>query len=782
MKKIAILLFLSVVSFQAMADDYFGGAKWIGAITKEDARLPEGRLFQGSLLKESKTLWAQADTLSRRSIFLRRSFKPLRPVRHAFLRIAGLGFYELTINGRKVGESEFAPLWSDYDKTVFFNEYDVTEYLTQDDNEFRVLLGNGFFNEQGGRYHKLKVSFGPPTLLFFLYVTYTDDSRERLLSDEQWQWTFSPVTYNSIYGGEDYDARMEISAGLSQGEEVWKPAVIQTAPRGTLRLQIAEPVKIMERYPVRQELKRQGDTLLVLDMGQNLAGYPEITVCGNSGQHLKLTPGETLTAEGLVNQKQTGRPHYYTYILKGSQETETWHPRFSYYSFRYLQIEGDIDVLKKVESCFIYNSAKRTGTFECSNPLINQTHRLIDRAVRSNWQAVWTDCPAREKLGWLEQDWLNGEGLVYNYDCRSMIEQTMQNIVDTQHEDGSMPEIAPEYTIFTGSWAGPFQESPEWGGAIIALPMLYWQHYGDLSLARRHYEPMKRYMDYLATQDSSYILKMGLGDWYDYGPGRAGFSQNTPTPLVSTAHYYQWACYLYVMAKHLGHKEDADYFNTLATHIRKAFNRAFYDSSKKSYGTGSQCSLALPLYLRLVPEEDYQVVLDNLVKDIHAHGDRLTTGDVGNRYLFYTLVQNEQRELLYKMLNHDDVPGYGFQIKKGMTTLTEQWNPEHGASMNHFMMGHIENLLIPDLLGIQRQGDLIEIVPHPVGDIIWCKGSTESAFGTVSVSWKLENATFYLDVDIPKGGFADIYLPYSGYAESVGEGLHHFEEQDVNSF
>ena len=759
-----------------LAQDYFGGAKWIGAITYKDAKIPEGRLCSGNVIKETKAAWDKANPLSRRSIVLRRSFKPYKTVKHAELRICGLGFYEATINGQKVGDSEFAPSWSDYDKTVFFNVHDVTQQIRQGDNELRVLLGNGFYNEQGGRYTKLKVSFGPPTLLYFLYLTYDDGMRERVYSDEKWQWTESPITFNSIYGGEDYDARLEVGSLMSDVRaDQWKPVVIQEGPEGRLRPQIAHSTKVMERYPAKQTLRK--DSILVIDMGQNLAGYPEITVRGNAGERLKLTPGETLDKNGLVDQRQTGRPHYYTYILKGSLQAEIWHPRFSYYGYRYLQIEGDIDVLKKVESCFVYNSAERIGSFECSNPRINATHQIIDRAIRSNWQAVWTDCPSREKLGWLEQDWLNGEALVYNYDARRMIEQTMQNIVDAQHDDGSMPEIAPEYTQFTGTWARPFQESPEWGGAIIALPMLYWQHYGDLDLADYHYNAMKRYLAYLVSQDSCFILNMGLGDWYDYGPGKAGFSKNTPTALVSTAHYYQWMCYMYVMAKRLGHKQDAEWYNLRADSIRHSFNRTFYDAQKKTYATGSQCSLALPLYLKMVPEGDYQAVLQNLIKDIKAHGNRLTTGDIGNRYLFSVLIQNDQRELLYTMLNHDDVPGYGYQIKKGHTTLTEQWNPDLGASMNHFMMAHIENFLIPDLLGIRRTGELIEIHPHPVGDLTWCKGSTMSAYGEVKVSWQITNGTFALDIDIPLGGFADVYLPYSGQTESIGDGHHHFEDK-----
>ena len=763
MRQVLLSLLIGFVLPLSAQEGDFGSAQWIGAIIKADAKLPAGRHYSGSVFKETRSLWAQVDTLSRRSIILRRDFQPTKAIRKAQVHICGLGFYELTLNSKKVGESEFAPMWSDYDKSVFFNTYDVTNILSTVNCQLSisVLLGNGFYNEQGGRYTKLKVSFGPPTLLFRMHVDYQDGTQEDVVSDERWQWTLSPITFNSIYGGEDYDARMEASPIPSNWRGEWKPVVIQEAPKGVLRKQIAQPVKIMERYAVRDTVRK--DSVLVLDMGQNLAGFPEITVKGKAGQCIRLIPGETLTPDGLVNQKQTGRPHYYTYILRGHEGTgarghETWHPRFSYYGYRYLQIEGDIEVLKKVESCFVYNSAPKTGDFECSNPLFNDAYRLIDRAIRSNWQSVWTDCPHREKLGWLEQDWLNGEGLLANYDCKTMIEQTMQIIADAQHVDGSMPEIAPEYTVFTGSWARPFQESPEWGGAIIALPFLYRDFYGYDSLITSYRPQMKHYVDYLATQDSCYILKQGLGDWYDYGPGRAGFAQNTPMPLVSTAHYYWW--------NHLMQEQRAD-------SIKAAFIKEFYNPNTHQYGTGSQCAQAIALEMDLVPEGDREAVLQQLVNDIHAHGDRLTTGDVGNRYLFNALVHNGQQELLYKMLNHYDVPGYGYQIRKGMTTLTEQWNPKHGASMNHFMMGHLNNLLVPYFLGIWKQDNSYVIAPHPVGDLTWCKGVMDG----VSVEWHFEGDTFVLDADIPAGRKATVQLPFGGRQLSVGSGHHTWKER-----
>ena len=762
-RSLLIILILQVSLLSIGQDNDFASAQWIGHMTRQQANIPEGRNFTGAKLKEPavKAAWAAVDSLSSKSIYLRKDVKIKRGLKAATIQIAGLGFYELTINNKKVGDSEFAPLWSDYDKTVFYNTYDVTDLLTnrQHRNTIRVLLGNGFYNEQGQRYAKMKISFGPPTLLFRLHLVYQNGQTEDIVSDASWQWSFSPITFNSIYGGEDYDARWEPTPDPSRRDRRWRPVVIQEAPRGVLRKQIAEPVKIMERYGIKDTIRK--DSVLVLDMGQNLSGFPEITVRGKRGQRLKLTPGETLTKEGLVNQKQTGRPHFYTYVLRGYGGTEVWHPRFSYYGYRYLQVEGDIEVLQDVQSCFVYNSAKKTGSFECSNQLFNDAYRLIDRAIRSNWQAVWTDCPHREKLGWLEQDWLNGEGLVSNYDCRSMIEQTMQNISDAQFPNGALPEIAPNLCVFEGSWAPPFLESPEWGGAFIALPFLYKDYYGDDSLIARYQTQMKRYVDYLATQDSAYILKQGLGDWYDFGPGRAGFAQNTPMPLVSTAHYYWW--------NHLMEEPRAD-------SIKAAFIKEFYHPETHQFGTGSQCANAIALEMDLVPEGDREAVLQNLINDIHQHGNRLTTGDIGNRYLFNALIHNGQQELLYQMLNHDDVPGYGYQIKLGHTTLTEQWNPEHGASMNHFMMGHLNNLLVPYILGIQRHGDQTTIAPHPMGDLTWCRGTLESAFGEVAVEWHIDytkgnNAkSFTLDVAIPDGGSAVVVLPYSGHKHTLAAG------------
>lgn len=749
--------------------------QWIGAITDEDAHIPSNRDYigTGTVNAKGKPDWKATAPLSRQSIWLKKEMKLPADVYKATMKIVGLGFYELSINRQKVTDAVFAPLWSDYDKTVFYNTYDVTALLKKGKNQLSVLLGNGFYNEQGGRYTKMKVSYGPPTLYCSLEIELKNGRTVCIVSDGSWKYSPSSITFNSIYGGEDEDARITSS---------WKPVVIQKGPRGILRQQMAQPVKMMEYFGVKsrhqltpQQIAKASNAkhpipagTFVLDMGQNLAGFPQIKVSGKAGQQVRLYLSETLTAQGTCNQKQSGSPYYLTYTLSGKGEKsadgkriETWHSHFTYYGYRYIQVEGAVmkgdenpdgkPVIEDIQSCFVYNSAAKIGNFECSNLMFNRAYQIIDRAIRSNWQAVWTDCPHREKLGWLEQDWLNGEGLVYNYDCRSMIEQTMQNIADAQHANGAVPTTAPEYIYFKGKWLDPFAESPEWGGALVALPFLYLQHYGNDRMVKKYAPQMFRYVDYLQSKDSCRILKQGLGDWYDYGKGRSGFSQNTPMSLVATAHYYLWVKLTQKAAAMSGKTAEANRYAILASEILQAFQKEFLHvekaaSSEKSssdavekiyYGSGSQASNAIPLALDMVPSQYRKQVLQHLVDDIHAHHDRLTTGDVGNRYLFQALLENGYADLWYKMLAHDDVPGYGFQIKKGMTTLTEQWNPEMGASMNHFMMAHINNHFLPDIVGIRiEQGRLI-IAPQPMGDLTWAKGSTRLSDGKqVAVAWK----------------------------------------------
>ena len=391
-------------------------------------------------------------------------------------------------------------------------------------------------------------------------------------------------------------------------------------------------------------------------------------------------------------------------------------------------------------------------------------------------QGVFTDCPHREKLGWLEQDHLNGPGLLYNYDLTGFVPQTLQNIADAQRPNGAVPTTAPEFVVFEGPGMDAFAESPEWGCTLVVLPFMYYEWTGDDSLIRKYYGNMRRYADYLATRAEGHILSFGLGDWYDYGDFRAGFSRNTPVPLVATAHYYLIVDYLKKAARMVGNAYDEQQYTELAQDINRAFHQKYYDVEKHQYGTGSQCSYALPLFLGMVPEADRKPVLDNLVADIKQHGNRLTTGDVGNRYLFQTLARNGLNELMYTMHNHEEAPGYGFQLKFGATTLTEQWDPRQGSSWNHFMMGQIDEWFFRSLAGIQMSEEHpgmthFVIAPQAVGDLTSVSASTHTLYGKVSVDWKREDGVFSVKVSVPVGCTADVVLP-DGSKHFVNSGIH----------
>ncbi|MFM2291643.1 MAG: hypothetical protein RIS29_1456 [Bacteroidota bacterium] len=766
---------------------------WIGAIRADSAHIPAGKRFPSWEMgtPEYKAVWKNINPISKKSILLRKAFSARKKIKEAVVSICGLGHYKLTINGKKVGDGEFAPYWSDYDKTIYYNSFDITSYLKKGENVFGVLLGNGFFNAQGGRYSKLKVSFGAPTLLFRTIILYADNSTEEIVSDKSWKYAFSPITFNDIYGGEDYDARLEQKGWDKPGfnDTAWKPVVIQEPQKGKLTPQKGAPIRIMEQLPYKSvkklskaecdsssfRSKRKVDqSAMVFDMDQNMAGYPQITVNGKKGDSITIFVGETVFPEGVVDQRQTGRPHCYTYVLKGTGD-ETWHPRFSYYGFRYIQVEGAVlkgdknprklPILKDIKSCFVYNSAPQISSFECSNELFNKTHILIQKAVRSNMQGVFTDCPQREKLGWIEQLHLNGPVLMYNYDLKDFLPKIMQDLVDAQQPDGSVSSIAPMYNIF-GSSKGfdDFGVSPEWGSSIVILPWMYYEFYGDSSLIVNNYQSIRRWVDYMSSRANDHVLSFGLGDWYDYGNYKAGFAHNTPVPYVATAYYFYALKYLVNSAEMVGNKYDAAHYSVLAEEVRKTLNTKFFNAETKQYSTGSQTANSLAIYMDIVEPANRQAVLDNLVKDIKAHGNRLTTGDIGNRYLFQTLATNGLNELMYKMFNHEEAPGYGFQLKYGATTLTEQWDPRQGASWNHFMLGQIDEWFFASLAGIQtdpKQPGMKHLIikPEPVGDLKFVKASTKSVYGRISVEWKLEGKQFNLHLTIPKNTTAEVYLP-----------------------
>jgi len=712
----------------------------------------------------------------------RREFVIEKPINRAIVSVCGLGYCELRINGEKVGEGVLEPGWTNYRKTCQYLCYDVTGYLATGKNAVGIILGYSMYNVRGGRYANFGGSFGQTMVIAQLDIEYADGTRGQVVSDQSWRGGRGSIVFTCIYGGEDYDARLEQPGWDKKGfdDSTWQKPMLVDGPGGQLRWASNPPIKVMKTYkPIKVTQPKPG--LYVYDLGQNFAGWPKLTVSGPAGTSVRLTGEELLDANGVVTQRRSFGPVYFTYTLKG-QGTELWHPQFSYYGFRYMQAEflkdglpitdGNKPIISELEGQFVYSSSEPVGSFACSNELFNRIHQIIIPAICSNMQSIFTDCPHREKLGWLEQAYLMAESIMYNFDVAALYGKIAGDMAEAQLDNGCVPTTAPTYANFSGS-PPAFFDSPEWGSAYVIALWDTYKRYGDRRIIQAHYEGMKKYVEYLSSRAQDNIVSYGLGDWCDLGPKPSGWVQLTPQGLTGTAIYYYDINILAEAAKLLGKEQDSKMFAALAGQVHDAFNKKFFDQVTKQYGSGSQTSNAMPLVLGLVEPENKSAVLENLVRDVRERGNRLTAGDVGYKFLLLALLQSGRSDVIFDMTNRDDVPGYGYQIKHGATSLIESWDAGRMYSQNHFMLGHIEEWFYKALAGISQEPnsvgfEKIVIRPQIVGNITWVKADYKSIHGKIAVHWKLESNVFKLDVTIPPSTTATVYIPAKN-ADSVTE-------------
>ncbi|SMC38499.1 family 78 glycoside hydrolase catalytic domain [Pedobacter africanus] len=704
---------------------------------------------------------------------LRKEFKVAKAVKSATLYLSGLGHFELHCNGAKVEDHFLDPGWTKYDKEALYVTFDLTNKLNRGANVLGVMLGNGFYYVPPikGRYKKLRSSFGYPKMICRLAISYIDGSKEDIVSDEGWKTAASPITFSSIYGGEDYDARLEQKGWDKPGfyDKHWKKALPVAGP--SLSAQKAEPVKLFDQFKPRSIRSVTGGEW-VYDLGQNASGIIELWVKGKKGDTIRISPAELLTEDGTVNQKPTGSPTYFQYILKG-EGTETWRPRFMYTGFRYLQVKGGVPegapnlqskaLLIHLSAFHVRNAAATAGSFKSSSDLFNKTNELVNWGIKSNMVSVFTDCPHREKLGWLEQLHLMGSSVRYNYDAAPLFKKALQDMRNSQTEEGLVPEISPEYVKFEYG-NGMFRDSPEWGSSSILLPWYLYEWYGETQALTENYDMMQHYISYLGTKAKNNILSQGLGDWYDLGPKHPGVSQLTPMGVTGTAIYYYDLKIMAKIAEMLGKAADAAKYRQLAVEVRRSFNDAFFNKATMQYASGSQTANAMAVYMQLVEPEYKDAVVARLVKDIRTTNNSLTAGDIGYRYVLRVLEEEGRSDVIFDMNSRSDVPGYGYQLAQGATALTESWAALPTVSNNHFMLGHIMEWFYSGLAGIRQEpGSVafnhIRIYPEPVGDLHSVSGNYGSPYGMISSSWKKTAQGFELSVAVPPNAHASVYLP-----------------------
>jgi len=748
----------------------------------------------------------------------------------AKLKIAGLGQWQVKIDGKPVSAG-LDQAWTDYRKTVTYSDIDLSEafglpiaqakkgqprasppldgssagrfpnaptppVFFSGEHVISIMLGNGMYDVQRtkGRYTKFEGGLGPPKMIAELVLTFNDRHIEVIGTDEQWKVAPGPVTFSSIYGGEDNDARREPAgwdrAGFS--DTTWSAASVVDGPGGTLVAALAPEIVQTQMYEISVP-KVVAPNKLVYDAGQNIAGRPSILVRGPAGAVLKLTPGELLKPDGTVSQASSGGPMYWTYTLKGGGEEE-WEPQFGYYGFRYLQAEWSgaamppardglqaakipIARIIEVDARQLSSASKVTGTFTSSNETLNAIHKLIVEAMHNNEMSIFTDCPHREKLGWDEETHLVASGLMFNNDLRGLYAATDRNIADAQHDDGDVPTIAPQYTKF-GPKYPIYDDSPEWGSAAILAPWAAYRFYGDRGQLEQDYAVMQRYIAFLQGKAVDGIVAYGLGDWYDIGPGGPGFSKLTTLGVTGTLMLYEDAVVMEKIAGLLGKAEDAARYGKLAAMEKTAFNAKFFDRAKGVYDTGSQTAQAMPLALGVVPEDAKAKLLDYLVADIHAHQDHITTGEVGFPYLLRVLMENGRNDVLLAIMLRKDPPSYASQLEAGATALTEAWDANPKSSQDHFMLGGAEEWFYRGLGGIDfdmaraATDTRITIRPELVTGVDWVKCGYDSILGHVESDWRRGPNGTTLDVTVPNGAKATVVLPDG--TQVVGSGVHHF--------
>ena len=709
------------------------------------------------------------DRCIKRSIvpMFRKEFNAAKNIENAIINICGLGHYELTINGQKIGDRFLSPGWSYYQKRYLYNTFNITEQIKNGDNAIGIIVGNGFYNINRERYRKLVVAYGYPKLIFNIIIKFSDGTIQNIASDENCKVTPSAITFSSIFGGEDYDALLEHDGWDSTGfdDSGWQKPVLISDSIEKLVPEEDYPLKVMQEFKTQKVfISKTGRT--IYDFGQNASGIIAIKVKGNQGARIRIMPDELINSEGNVTQRSGGGPYEFNYTLKG-EGVEEWQPRFTYYGFRYADVEiiepestdKNTEILE-LNMLHTRNSSPTVGSFSCSDTLFNQIFELINWGIKSNMASVATDCPHREKLGWLEQTYLIGPSMHYNFDIHTLYSKIVTDMMDSQLDNGLVPDIAPEYVPFSGG----FRDSPEWGSASVIIPWQLYKWYGDKEVLKKAYPMMKRYVEYLQGKAQNNMLDYGLGDWYDLGPKHPGVAQLTPKAVTATSIYYYDLMILAKTAESLGYHEDIERYNDVAIKVKEAFLSKFFNAETGVCSTGSQTAYAMPLYTGIIPEQYKLQVFNNLVDSIITNDYALTSGDIGYHFLVRVLSENGRSDILYKMNNRSDRPGYGYQLKKGASSLTESWAALTDVSNNHMMLGHLMEWFYTGLGGIYQNDNSVAyndiiIAPKPIGNIKWVECSYNSIKGIISSNWKIKANTFTLNLEIPQHASAKIIIP-----------------------
>lgn len=734
----------------------------------------ESKNWKGSWISDNK------DINEKPAPYFRKSFSTGKRIRSARAYIAAAGLYELSINGKKIGDHQLDPMYTRFDRRILYVTYDVTTALQNGANTVGVLLGNGWYNHQSTAvwfFHKAPWR-GRPAFCLDLRLTYEDGTVETISSGKDWKTSLSPVIFNSIYTAEHYDARKEQSGWNENGfnDSAWKEVIYRAAPTNNIVAQAMHPIRLVDTI-IARSVRTFNDTAFVFDIGRNIAGVSEIKVKGEAGTIVQLRHAERLYANGRVDQSNISvhyRPTDNTdpfatdiFILKGGGE-ETFKPRFNYKGFQFVEVTSSKPVElnnKSLTAYFMHSDVPEAGIVSSSNPIIDRIWSATNNSYLSNLVGYPTDCPQREKNGWTGDAHIAIETGLYNFDGITIYEKWLADHRDEQQANGILPSIVP-----TGGWGYEWGNGPDWTSTIAIIPWNIYLFYGDTSLLSKCYDNIKRYVDHITDISQDSLTTWGLGDWVPV-------TTKPPVEFTSSVYYYVDAGILSNAARLLGKNADQQKYAALATQIKNAFNAKYFDARKGIYGKGLQTELSMPLYWGLVPDNFKNKVTANLAAKVHEDGDHINVGLLGTKSLLNALSENGYADLAYKLAAQETYPSWGWWIVNGATTLYENWkiDARDDLSLNHIMFGEIGAWLYKGIGGIKpdpKQPGFKNILlePHFVSGLDHFEAMHESVYGKIVSSWKKDGNKIIYTVIIPANTTATLRLKAEGTQKIYEDG------------
>ena len=742
--------------------------------------------------------------------YLRTEFSLDGSVREATLDICGLGLYECRINGEKVGEDVLTPNPTDYRKTILYNSYDVTALLAQGANAIGVALGPGRFYTMQQHYkpHKIR-NFGYPKLWLRLHVEYADGREDWIVSREK-GWTLTadgPIRSANEYDGEIYDARKELGDWTLPGydDSRWLPAPRSALPDGTLRPSPSPSMRVMQTLsPV--SLNRHGDAWIV-DFGQNMAGWVRLRLReARAGQTVRLRFAETLRPDGsLYTDNFRNAESTDTYICSGREKDTWWHPVFTTHGFRYVEVSGlPQPVAEDFAADLIYDNIASSGTFECSNDVLNAVWHNAWWGIASNYKGMPIDCPQRdERMPWLGDRVAGALGESFLFDTHALYAKWMRDIREAQREDGAIPDVAPAFWNY-------YSDNMTWPAALPMCCDLLWEQYGDLQPVRDSYAAIVKWMEYMYANYADadgIITKDRYGDWcmppespelvHSEDPDRI-----TDGALISTAYYVKISRLLAKFARLQGLRKEARHWDAEADRTAVAFNRRFLTARQAEsgtvsrwlqpdsvyYGNNTVTANVLPLAFDIVPKKYRQAVSENIVAKILRDGTKagsghISCGVIGLQWIQHELTRMGRSDVAFHLAAQDTYPSYGYMAARGATTIWELWNGDTANpsmnSGNHVMLlGDLLSWYYHVLAGIRpAKPGYRQIALRPdfsIEGLEWVKASYRTPFGVVESVWKKDLTTLEWDITVPEGTSARVWLPGRHRPLRVRPGKHHY--------